>query len=75
MRDGINLARRGIPTVCLLTHQFSDQGDFIARAAGMPGIPRVILPHPVAGSGIENIRKIADDIVDRVVASLEEDRK
>ena len=70
MRDGINLARRGIPTVCLLTDKFSDQADFVSRAAGMPDMPRVILPHPVAGSGFERIRQVAGDIIEQVVTSL-----
>lgn len=71
MRDGILLARRNIPTVCLLTEKFAEQGDFISRAAGMPDIPRVILPHPVAGSGTENMRRVAEEIIGRVISSLE----
>ena len=41
--------------MCLLTGKFREQGDFTARAAGMPDIPRVHLPHPVAGIGLESI--------------------
>jgi len=75
VRDGINLARRKIPSVCLLTDKFSAQGDFISRAAGMPEIPRVILPHPVAGTGSERMRQVAETIVDLVIESLEGGRK
>jgi hypothetical protein len=75
VRDGINLARRGIPTVCLLTNKFSDQGDFTARAAGMPGIPRVILPHPIAGASTEKMHKVIADIMDLVTGLLEESSK
>ena len=62
MRDGINLARRGIPAVALVTEAFWSQGDFVAQSLGMPGIPRLKLPHPVAGSGSESIRAVAADI-------------
>jgi len=71
VRDGINLARRKIPSVCLLTDKFSAQGDFISRAAGMPEIPRVILPHPIAGTGRERMRRVAETFVDTVIESLE----
>ena len=71
MRDGINIARRGVPATCLLTTKFSEQGDFTARAAGMPDIPRIVLPHPVAGSGPDAIRRVAGDIADQVIESLE----
>jgi len=71
VRDGINLARRGIPSTCLLTNKFREQGDFTARAAGMPGIPRIVIPHPVAGSGLDAIRRVAGNIADRVIESLE----
>jgi hypothetical protein len=75
VRDGINLARRGIPTVCLLTEKFSSQGVFISRAAGMPDIPKVILPHPVAGSEAQKMQQIADAAVDLMITSLEGVRK
>jgi hypothetical protein len=71
VRDGINLARRGVPATCLLTKKFREQGDFTARAAGMPDIPRIVIPHPVAGSGLDTIRRVAGNIVERVIESLE----
>ena len=70
MRDGINLARLGIPAVALVTEDFWPQGDFIARSLGMPDIPRVRLPHPVAGTGKANLRKVAEEIAPRVLAAL-----
>ena len=70
MRDGINLARSGIPAVCLLTEKFREQGDFTARAAGMPDIPRVHLPHPVAGLGLDHLRKTAEAFAEEILASL-----
>jgi hypothetical protein len=70
VRDGVNLARRGIPAVALVTTEFRAQGDFVARSVGMPDVPRVILPHPVAGSGRANLRAVAESCLDEVLAAL-----
>jgi hypothetical protein len=70
VRDGINMARLGIPAVALVTEDFWPQGDFIAGSLGMPDIPRVRLPHPVAGTGVANLRKIAQEIAPEVFAAL-----
>lgn len=69
MRDGINLARLGIPAVALVTEEFWPQGDFVAKSLGMPDIPRVQLPHPLAGTGAENLRVVAEQIVPTLIRS------
>ena len=71
MRDGINLANLGIPAVALVTEEFWPQGDFVARSLGMPGVPRVKIPHPVAGTGVANMRKVAESIAPLVIHALE----
>jgi hypothetical protein len=70
VRDGVNLARRGIPAVALVTTEFRPQGDFVARSLGMPDVPRVILPHPVAGSGKANMRAVAEKFIDEMLVAL-----
>ena len=67
MRDGILIARRGIPAVSLVTEDFWPQGDFVAQSVGMPTAPRVKLPHPVAGTGEANMQRIAEGIVDEIL--------
>lgn len=71
MRDGINLAKLGIPSVALVTDEFWAQGDFVAGSLGMPDAPRLRIPHPIAGSGVGNMRKVAGDIAAQVIAALE----
>ena len=71
MRDGINVARRDIPAVALVTDEFWAQGDFIATSFGMPGIPRVQLPHPVAGTGADAHRLVAEKVAAEIVTALE----
>lgn len=71
MRDGINIAKLGIPAVALVTEEFWPQGDFVAKSLGMPDVPRVQLPHPVAGTGTESMKAIAEAIAPRVIEALE----
>ena len=70
MRDGIAAAERGLPSVAFVTADFWKQGDFVAKAQGMPDIPRVKLPHPVAGTGKEAMAKLAEDIMTNVLQQL-----
>ena len=60
MRDGIELARRDRAVVALVTDHFWPQGDVIALSNGMPDVPRLRLPHPVAGTGAEAMARLAD---------------
>lgn len=70
MRDGIELARRDRAVIALVTEQFWSQGNLIARSNGMPDIPRVRLPHPVAGSGAQAMARLAEELAPRLVAIL-----
>ncbi|MFT5025674.1 MAG: xanthine/CO dehydrogenase XdhC/CoxF family maturation factor [Ilumatobacter sp.] len=53
-----------------MTDVFWPQGDSVAASAGMPDIPRLRLPHPVAGSGHAAMAEVAASIVAQVVAVL-----
>jgi len=70
VRDGIETARRGIASVALVTEQFWLQGDSVASSAGMPDIPRLRLPHPVAGTGHDAMGRIANDVAARIITVL-----
>jgi hypothetical protein len=70
VRDGIELARRDRAVVALVTEPFWPQGDLIALSNGMPDIPRLRLPHPVAGSGAEAMARLAAELAPRIVAVL-----
>lgn len=70
MRDGIAVATKGLPTVALVTEAFWPQGDFVAESFGMPDIPRLKLPHPVAGTGQQKMREVADALVKQMLGAL-----
>ncbi|MYE50490.1 MAG: hypothetical protein F4X81_03365 [Gammaproteobacteria bacterium] len=67
MRDGINIAKRGVPSVALVTEDFWPQGNFVAQSLGMPSIPRVQLPHPIAGTGEARMAEVADQFADEIL--------
>jgi hypothetical protein len=68
-RDAVNLARAGIPVAALITEKFTEAGGFVARSVGMPDVPRVQLPHPVAGTGSARIAEIARQVAPAIVSS------
>jgi hypothetical protein len=70
VRDGIEVARRKRAVVALVTEPFWPQGDLIALSNGMPDVPRLRLPHPVAGSGHEAMARLAAELAPRIVAVL-----
>jgi hypothetical protein len=74
VRDGIELARRGVPAVACVTEAFWPQGDFVARSAGMPDVPRLRLPHPCAGTGADNLLAVARDLLPEALRLLGEGR-
>ena len=73
MRDGIQLAERGLAVVALVTEPFWPQGDLIALSSGMPDVPRLRLPHPVAGSSAASMAALADAIAPRLLGILRGD--
>lgn len=70
MRDGIAIARTGIPAVALVTEKFWPQGNFVANSLGMPDAPRLRLPHPVAGTREANMQRVAEALAPAVVKAL-----
>ena len=70
MRDGINIAKRGLPCVALVTEEFWPQGDFVSKSLGMPDVPRVRLPHPLAGTGEANLLRVARELIPAILAAL-----
>jgi len=69
VRNAANLARAGVPVAALLSEKFWEAGGFVARSVGMPDVPRVRLPHPVAGTGALRIGAIAQGAAPHVIAA------
>ena len=71
MRDWINIAKAGTPVVALVTEKFLEQSVFVSQSLGLPNLPRVLLPHPVAGSTDKEMNKIAFSVVPKIITALE----
>jgi hypothetical protein len=73
VRDGINTARLGIPSVALVTEDFWPQGNFTAESLGMPEVPRVKLPHPMEATGQSHLKEVAKRLAPQIIEQLKND--
>jgi hypothetical protein len=56
----INLERRGIPTVMVVSKPFESIGRRMAAMDGIPDYPFVVVPHPVTvldNNGVDDLMK------------------
>jgi hypothetical protein len=70
VRDAVNIARRGTPAVALVTERFWPQGVFVASSVGMPDVPRVEIPHPIAGLPRAAMTEAAARVMPAILAAL-----
>ena len=56
-----------MPVISLVTEEFWAQGNFVAQSLGMPDVPRVQLPHPIAGTGEAKISRVAENIIEEIL--------
>ena len=68
--DSIKIAMQRTPVVALIGDKFWEQSVLVARAQGLSDLPRVEFPYPLAGSGADNLQRVARDIVDAVLDAL-----
>jgi hypothetical protein len=71
VRDGVFAARKGLPSIALVTEEFVDQGTLIARALGMPDLPRTVIEHPISGTGLANLERVAKELAPRLLEALQ----
>ena len=60
----------GRPATLLVTEHFNHILISFAPTIGMPDYPAVSVPHPVAPLDDENLRRLADTVLDEVVSKL-----
>ena len=68
--DSIKIAMQNTPVVALIGDKFWEQSVLVARAQGLSDLPRVKFPYPLAGSGADNLERVAHDVVDAVLDAL-----
>ncbi len=69
MHDIADLESRGLVGVFLASTEFAEAADVQSRALGFPA-PYVLVPHPIQDRTDEEVRRLADDAYDAVVAAL-----
>ena len=69
MHDIVGLEGLGIPSVMVASDQFVVAADVQARALGADPA-RVFVPHPIQDRTDDELRALADLVVDRVLATL-----
>ena len=64
------MEKAGTPTVTVCTDQFQFLARIAAENSGMPGLPLVIIPHPLGGLGEGEVNEKADTIIEELLAHL-----
>ena len=77
MLDAINLEKRGIPAVAVVTEPFAPTAAALAELHGMPCYPVIVVPHPFGSLDEAAVRSRADAAlvrIERLLLSGEEER-
>ncbi len=72
MHDAIAAETRGIPAVAVMTDRFGPSARAVAELNGLPDYPFVVIGHPIANDGDEELRRKAESVVTRIAALLTE---
>ncbi len=72
MHDAIAAESRGIPAVAIMTDRFVPSARAMAEVNGLPDYPFVVVDHPIANDGDEDLRQKAEAVVARIAALLTE---
>lgn len=73
IHDGVTLEKRGIPTATVNSDAFVVLGQMEAVALGVPGLPIVMVPHPMGDVSAEVVIERARDMVAQVIRVLTTD--
>jgi hypothetical protein len=75
VHDSVVLEKRGIPTATVNTDEFVSLGQMDAISLGLPGLPIVVVKHPMGDLPEPTVRERARGAVDQVVALLTTDAR
>jgi hypothetical protein len=68
--DATLFEKRGIPTACVITHQFTRAGNAMARRNGYPDFKYAMVPHPIGNLKDDQIKQRALDVLPQVIEIL-----
>lgn len=67
-----NLRKRGLTTAVICSGPFLKLGQAQARVFGVPDLPLLLIPHPLGGLAIDEVRARADHALPQFVKLLQE---
>ncbi len=70
MHDGIELEKRGVPTVTICTDAFIQTSEVMAKVKGFASYPFLIVPHPIGNLGPDELRERARQATPEAVKRL-----
>ena len=70
MLDGILLEKSGIPAASIVTDFFSETGQAMAEAWGLPSYKFLTMPHPIANLTEDELDQRAQNIAPKIVHLL-----
>ncbi|HEU0074645.1 MAG TPA: hypothetical protein VFS30_11625 [Dehalococcoidia bacterium] len=70
MADATLFEKRGVPTACVITHQFTRAGNAMARRNGYPDYKYAMVPHPIGNLKPEQIKQRALEVLPQVIEIL-----
>lgn len=66
------LRRRGVLTVVICSEPFLKLGKNQARVFGVPDLPLIVIPHPLGGISLDEVKARAENALPHLVALLRE---
>jgi hypothetical protein len=70
VHDGIELEKRGVPSVSIASEPFRPGLDALCEMRGMPNYRFAIVEHPIGSANEEGLRKRAHQAVEQIVESV-----
>ena len=70
MHDTVYFEIQGKPSVFIASNEFIDAAEAQSTALGLPDVKRVFVPHPIQDRTDDEMRTLADDAVDQILAAI-----
>ena len=69
------LRKRGLVTAVIVSHPFKGLGKNQAKVLGVPELPMMMIPHPLGGISLDEVKARHDVALPQFVELLKEHRK
>ena len=69
MHDTVNIEIAGVPMAFIASSEFIEAADAQSRALGADPA-RIFVPHPIQDRTDDELRELADDAIDDIVAAV-----